>query len=290
LLGEARRGRDESILVAMDGTDFDDDDHATLCVSLMTTHGRATPLGWKTVRKSKLKNKRTHCELEMKRMHECLPSGTNAVWLAGRAFRYQKLYELLSCSAASDWTTPSASARTSWYVTAQDQTRVAGMANGRVRKLLDPEVTVRTRLGVASLDKSLDVFGDRVYTSGRRARGARAGAPFLEQPIRYEMAYGGTDTSHPDPSKHVRLNQNPVGRAIAHDPQRLRGMPADVLEYPGDDAGKARPVAFGPVASDWVHAESTRGTHGERVLRAPTSTSAGTIWCIAIHCTQENRP
>jgi hypothetical protein len=49
----------------MGATDFDDDDHTTLCVSLITSHGRAAPLVWRTVKKSKLKNRRTGYELEM---------------------------------------------------------------------------------------------------------------------------------------------------------------------------------------------------------------------------------
>src|SRR6266568_5662284 len=37
-----------SLVVALDWTDFDDDDHTTLCAYLITKHGRATPLAWKT--------------------------------------------------------------------------------------------------------------------------------------------------------------------------------------------------------------------------------------------------
>ncbi|MEO5375822.1 MAG: hypothetical protein H7840_16430 [Alphaproteobacteria bacterium] len=37
------------IVVAMDWTDFDADDQATLVLSLVTNHGRATPLLWLSV-------------------------------------------------------------------------------------------------------------------------------------------------------------------------------------------------------------------------------------------------
>ena len=56
-------GNIAKFVVAMDWTDFDDDDHTTLCVYLVTTHGRATPLAWQTVKKSTLKNRRTEYEL-----------------------------------------------------------------------------------------------------------------------------------------------------------------------------------------------------------------------------------
>src|ERR1019366_1298253 len=45
--------------VAMDWTDFDADGQATIMLSLLTRHGRATPLLWLTVDTSTLKNRRT---------------------------------------------------------------------------------------------------------------------------------------------------------------------------------------------------------------------------------------
>jgi len=90
-------GSTPEIVVAIDWTDFDDDDHTTLCVSLMTTHGRATPLAWRTVKKSKLKNRRTRHELEMvERIYDFVPRGTRVTWLGDRAFGYQAMCEALS--------------------------------------------------------------------------------------------------------------------------------------------------------------------------------------------------
>src|SRR5580704_17204444 len=42
-------GARSSLLVAMDWTDFDADNQATIMLSLITEHGRATPLVWLTV-------------------------------------------------------------------------------------------------------------------------------------------------------------------------------------------------------------------------------------------------
>jgi len=39
-------GGREAIVVALDWTDFDRDDHSTLAIHMVTTHGRATPLMW----------------------------------------------------------------------------------------------------------------------------------------------------------------------------------------------------------------------------------------------------
>ena len=89
-------GQTPSIVVAMDWTDFEDDDHTTLCVSMMTTHGRAMPLAWKTVRKSKLSRRRTRYELQMvKDVRRWLPEHVSVEWLADRAFGYRELYELI---------------------------------------------------------------------------------------------------------------------------------------------------------------------------------------------------
>ncbi len=43
-------------MVSMDWTDFDADGQSTIAINLLTEHGRATPLLWKTVNKSTIKN------------------------------------------------------------------------------------------------------------------------------------------------------------------------------------------------------------------------------------------
>jgi hypothetical protein len=91
-------GERTKVVVAMDWTDFDDDDHTTICLNLLTKHGRATPLVWMTVEKSALKGNRADSEdLVLQRLHDVLPS---AVWkvtvLADRGFGDVDLYGLLS--------------------------------------------------------------------------------------------------------------------------------------------------------------------------------------------------
>jgi hypothetical protein len=58
-------GSRNEIKVAMDWTDFDKDDQATLQISLLTSHGRATPLVWKTIKKSELKYNQVNYEKEV---------------------------------------------------------------------------------------------------------------------------------------------------------------------------------------------------------------------------------
>jgi hypothetical protein len=89
-------GNHPSIIIAMDWTDFDDDDHTTLCAYLVTTHGRAMPLAWKTTNKSALKTHQTALEEEMiERLHGWIPQATGVTLLADRGFGKQELYKLL---------------------------------------------------------------------------------------------------------------------------------------------------------------------------------------------------
>jgi hypothetical protein len=55
-------GSREDIVVAMDWTDFDGDDQATLALNLVTEHGRAMPLLWLSVWKDELKDQRNDIE------------------------------------------------------------------------------------------------------------------------------------------------------------------------------------------------------------------------------------
>src|SRR4029077_6463318 len=55
-------GTREDAIFSMDWTDFDDDSHSMIALNLVTSHGRATPVLWKTVNKTSLKNNRARYE------------------------------------------------------------------------------------------------------------------------------------------------------------------------------------------------------------------------------------
>jgi len=84
--------------LAMDWTDFEPDDHTTLAVYIVTTHGRATPLAWKTVKKSSLGDgERTQHEHDMiDRLALAIPPEISITVLADRGFGDQVLYQTLS--------------------------------------------------------------------------------------------------------------------------------------------------------------------------------------------------
>ena len=88
-------GRPE-VVVALDWTDYDADNQSAIAIHIVTKHGRATPLLWKTVVKSKLKGWRNeHEDRLLERFHEVLPAGVKVTVLADRGFGDQALYELL---------------------------------------------------------------------------------------------------------------------------------------------------------------------------------------------------
>lgn len=89
-------GSRREIRVALDWTEFDRDNHSTIMLSLITRHGRATPLLWKSVRKDTLKGNRNRYEDELLvRFKEVVPGGIKVTLLADRGFGDQKLFELL---------------------------------------------------------------------------------------------------------------------------------------------------------------------------------------------------
>lgn len=91
VLGDRREA-----VVALDWTDFDDDDQTTLVLNLITDHGRATPLLWKTVAKKNLKQRRNEYEdALLLRLREAIPETVRVTILADRGFGDQKLYAFL---------------------------------------------------------------------------------------------------------------------------------------------------------------------------------------------------
>lgn len=89
-------GNARDIAVVIDWTEFDPDDQATVMVSLITSHGRATPLIWFSVWKDELKGaQRGYEEAVLRRLAEVLPAGVAVTVLADRGFDDRKLLAFL---------------------------------------------------------------------------------------------------------------------------------------------------------------------------------------------------
>lgn len=94
----------KTIVVAMDWTDFDRDGHATIALNLLTDHGRAIPLLWRSVPKAELKGNRNAFEDSLlERLHETLPKGVAVTVVADRGFMDTQLMEVMQTSWCFDY-------------------------------------------------------------------------------------------------------------------------------------------------------------------------------------------
>ena len=92
-----RVGSRTEIVVALDWTDYAADGQATLALTLVTRHGRATPLIWLSVHKDELAGRRNACEDDcLRRLAEVLPEGIKVTLLADRGFADAKLFAFLA--------------------------------------------------------------------------------------------------------------------------------------------------------------------------------------------------
>jgi hypothetical protein len=97
-------GDRKELLLALDWTDFDNDGQTTLVLSIITNHGRATPLVWRTVRKRGLKNRRNDYEDELLHFASVvIPHGVKVTVLADRGFGDVKLYQFLKATLGWDY-------------------------------------------------------------------------------------------------------------------------------------------------------------------------------------------
>jgi hypothetical protein len=135
-------GARTSIVVALDWTDFEADKQATIMLSLITDHGRATPLVWLTVDKRTLKDNRSLYEHRvLVRLAELLPADIKVCVVADRGFGDQKLYRVLTEELCFDYVIRF---RGNIAVTATGETRTAAAwvrPGGRARVLRGAQVT-----------------------------------------------------------------------------------------------------------------------------------------------------
>jgi hypothetical protein len=127
-----------------------------------------------------------------------------------------------------------------------------------------PVPSLRASLRLEELSKSIEVFGERVYTSRFLGPDVSAPKPFIQQSICYECAYGGWDAGDSDSATPLRDSRNPIGRGFASDPRTLRGQQAHRQEYPGRAPSKSGPACFGPIPSHWSPRRELAGTYDKQ--------------------------
>ncbi|MBZ4420400.1 DUF2169 domain-containing protein [Myxococcus sp. RHST-1-4] len=125
-------------------------------------------------------------------------------------------------------------------------------------------------LELGTVRKAIRVTGDRRWERG--LLGLRASAPraFVQMPLVYERAFGGTDLTHADPRHHGAELRNPVGVGYRKNPdaRAAEGTPLPNLEDPRQPLSGWRdtPVSmgFGPVGRSWQPRLAHAGTYDAR--------------------------
>lgn len=85
------------IVVSLDWTEYASDGHSRIAINLVTDHGRATPLIWKTHETRYLKSYRNALEDKLLLLlASILPAKMGVTVLADRGFGDEKLYEFIS--------------------------------------------------------------------------------------------------------------------------------------------------------------------------------------------------
>jgi Transposase DDE domain len=136
-------GARSSIVVALDWTDFDADNQATIMLALISDHGRATPLVWLTVGKDTLKDNRSLYEHRvLVRLAELLPPEIKVCIVADRGFGDQKLYRMLTEELCFDYVIRFRGNIAVTATTGETRTAAAWVrASGRARVLRAAAVT-----------------------------------------------------------------------------------------------------------------------------------------------------
>jgi hypothetical protein len=118
--------------------------------------------------------------------------------------------------------------------------------------------SLRTRLVVGEIDKSIDVYGERVWGQDG---GLREGQRFAKMPLRWERAAGGPRTA------------NPVG-VHSETADAYGQIPVPNLQPPGLDLKGSgdfiQPIGYGPLAAGWPDRRDK--------LRIPVTAFLGTEW------------
>lgn len=116
-------------------------------------------------------------------------------------------------------------------------------------------------LKVAELTKSLRVIGDREWWHGRIS----APQTFVEMPLVYERAFGGTLLV--EDKVHQQEARNPVGLGFTGDltAEEVNAWPLPNLEYPQQLiqlwSDRPAPACFAPVAGHWHPRYAYAGTY-----------------------------
>ncbi|MCO8121108.1 DUF2169 domain-containing protein [Stieleria sp. TO1_6] len=137
------------------------------------------------------------------------------------------------------------------------------------------EMLVSLRVG--EFEKSIRVFGDRVWKEG--VFGCKPSDPetFETLPLVFERAFGGTDTQPRDPDQIDFVARNPIGAGLVPKNSRTRPTEIRLPNLESDQqlirstSDRPEPACFAPIAPHWDPRKTFAGTYDEtwQTSRAP---------------------
>jgi hypothetical protein len=135
-----------------------------------------------------------------------------------------------------------------------------------------PTTRVEAGISIGNWSKTLAVVGPRHWECGLVGANPSHPGAFVKQAISYDVAFGGTDLHHKDPSEHAAFMPNPVGRGfhkhIKVDWVEGKPLPntEEVNQSVRDPGGNYRPMAFGPLGRGWNSRSRFAGTYDDEWL------------------------
>jgi hypothetical protein len=127
-----------------------------------------------------------------------------------------------------------------------------------------PTWRMDVQLAVGPVQRTVSVFGDRVWDMSRGVATAAWVAPFLTMPLTWERAFGGADETNEGPIVDAR---NPVGVGFHASGGRraLEGLPLPNVEDPASLISSLSdtpsPAGLAPVAPSWLSRRRYAGSY-----------------------------
>src|SRR5262249_45922943 len=121
---------------------------------------------------------------------------------------------------------------------------------------------------VGPVEKALRVHGTRVWYHGAKGLALSAPQPFEAVPLRWELAFGGSDFS--DPKHPLEEPRNPVGRGVCRQTRDLIDQPRPPIAAPRDPVGDSRhptPAGVGALGRHWEPRRRYVGTYDDHWMK-----------------------
>ena len=127
-----------------------------------------------------------------------------------------------------------------------------------------PSTEFIASMQVGTLQKKLRVLGNRWWEPTGFGTRPSSIHPVVQVPIEYERAWGGYDTTDPNPKNQKLDPRNPIGVGVAALPEYRATKPVHNFEYPSGLVEKKGPAGFGAIDCYWSPRREYAGTYDKK--------------------------